>query len=199
MDLAETQGNVRLMAEHVMAHDKVLYKGHALAAVAAANRHIAEQAVELIEVDYQVLPTVLTLHDALKPDAPLLHENLTTMFKVERFGKGDDTGVQSNVAGHIQHKLGDIEKGFAEADIIVEREFETQTVHQGYIEPHAATAVWAPEGADWLARKNVIRRSVISLSSSAAVGSLRDSASAGASVASRIGGVGPPISSGAGQ
>ena len=146
MDLAETQGNIRLMAEHVMAHDKVLYKGHALAAVAAANPHIAEQAVGLIEVDYEVLPTVLTLHDALKPDAPLLHENLTTMFKVERFGRGDDTGVQSNVAGHIQHKLGDIEKGFAEADIIVEREFETQTVHQGYIEPHAATAVWTPDG-----------------------------------------------------
>ena len=146
MDLAETQGNIRLMAEHVMAHDKVLYKGHALAAVAAANPHIAEQAVGLIEVDYEVLPTVLTLHDALKPDAPLLHENLTTMFKVERFGRGDDTGVQSNVAGHIQHKLGDIEKGFAEADIIVEREFETQTVHQGYIEPHAATAVWATDG-----------------------------------------------------
>ena len=146
MDLAETQGNIRLMAEHVMAHDKVLYKGHALAAVAASNQHIAEQAVGLIEVDYEVLTTVLTLHDALKPDAPLLHENLTTMFKVNRFGRGDDTGVQSNVAGHIQHKLGDIEKGFAEADIIVEREFETQTVHQGYIEPHAATAVWAPEG-----------------------------------------------------
>ena len=146
MDLAETQGNIRLMAEHVMAHDKVLYKGHALAAVAAANPHIAEQAVGLIEVDYEVLPPVLTLHDALKPDAPLLHENLTTMFKVERFGRGDDTGVQSNVAGHIQHKLGDIEKGFAEADIIVEREFETQTVHQGYIEPHAATAVWATDG-----------------------------------------------------
>ena len=146
MDLAETQGNIRLMAEHVMAHDKVLYKGHALAAVAAANPHIAEQAVGLIEVDYEVLPTVLTLHDALKSDAPLLHENLTTMFKVERFGRGDDTGVQSNVAGHIQHKLGDIEKGFAEADIIVEREFETQTVHQGYIEPHAATAVWATDG-----------------------------------------------------
>ena len=146
IDLAETQGNVRLMAEHVMAHEKALYKGHAVAAVVATNPHIAEQARNLIEVDYEVLPVVLTLHDALKKDAPLLHENMTTRFKVDRFGRGEDTGVQSNVAGHIQHKLGDIEKGFKEADVIVEREFQTETVHQGYIEPHAATAVWAADG-----------------------------------------------------
>ena len=123
IDLAETQGNVRLMAEHVMAHEKALYKGHAVAAVAATNPHIAEQALSLIEVDYEILPVVLTLHDALKEDAPLLHENMTTRFKVDRFGRGEDTGVQSNIAGHIQHKLGDIEKGFKEADVIVEREF----------------------------------------------------------------------------
>ena len=146
IDLAEAQGSARQMAEHVMAHDKVLYKGHAVAAVAAANQHIAEQAIHLIDVDYEVLPTVLTLHDALKEDAPVLHDSMTTMFRVERFSRGEDTGVKGNVAGHIQHKLGDIEKGFAEADVVVEREFETQTVHQGYIEPHAATAVWAPDG-----------------------------------------------------
>ena len=146
IDFAESQGSARMMAEHVMANDKVLYKGHAVAAVAAANQHIAEQAIQLIEVDYEVLPTVLTLHDALKEDAPILHDNLTTMFRVERFTRGEDTGVKGNIAGHIQHKLGDVEKGFAEADVIVEREFETQTVHQGYIEPHASTAVWAPDG-----------------------------------------------------
>ena len=67
IDFAESQGSVRQMAEHVMAHEKVLYKGHALAAVAAANPHIAEQALALIEVDYEVLPTVLTLHDAMQP------------------------------------------------------------------------------------------------------------------------------------
>ena len=146
IDFAESQGSVRQMAEHVMAHDKVLYQGHALAAVAAVNPHVAGQAVALIEVDYEVLPTVLTLHDALKDNAPILHENLTTMFRVERSARGEDTGIKGNVAGHIQHKLGDIEKGFAEADVIVEREFETQPVHQGYIEPHASTAVWAADG-----------------------------------------------------
>ncbi len=146
IDLAETQGNVRLMAEHVMANNKALYKGHAVAAVAATSRHIAEEAINLIEVEYEVLPTVLTLRDAMKDDAPLLHDSLSTHFKVDRFGKGEDTGVHSNVAGHIQHKLGDVEKGFREADVIVELEFDTETVHQGYIEPHASTAVWHPEG-----------------------------------------------------
>ena len=137
IDLAETQGNVRLMAEHVMANNKALYKGHAVAAVAATSRHIAEEAINLIEVEYEVLPTVLTLRDAMKDDAPLLHDSLSTHFKVDRFGKGEDTGVHSNVAGHIQHKLGDVEKGFREADVIVELEFDTETVHQGYIEPHS--------------------------------------------------------------
>ena len=144
IDFAEAQGTARLMAEHVMADDKALYKGHAVAAVAATSPHVAEQALDLIEVDYEVLPTVLTLHDALKEDAPILHDDLTTMFRVERFGRGQDTGVKGNIAGHIQHRLGDVDKGFAEADVIVEREFETQTVHQGYIEPHASTAIWAP-------------------------------------------------------
>ena len=146
IDLAETQGNVRLMAEHVMANRKALYKGHAVAAVAATSRHVAEQAIDLIEVEYEVLPTVLTHWDAMKENAPLLHDTLSTHFKVERFGRGEDLGVPSNVAGHIQHKLGDVEKGFKEADVIVEREFDTETVHQGYIEPHASTAVWHPEG-----------------------------------------------------
>ena len=146
IDLSETQGNARLMAEHVMAADKALYKGHAVAAVSATSPHIAELALEAIEIDYEVLKPVLRIEEAMKEDAPLLHDNLTTYFKLERFAKGDDTGAKSNIASHIQHKLGDVEEGFQEADVIVEREFTTQTVHQGYIEPHASTATWAGDG-----------------------------------------------------
>ena len=146
IDLSETQGNARLMAEHVMAADKALYKGHAVAAVSATSPHIAELALEAIEIDYEVLKPVLSLEEAMKEGAPLLHDNLTTYFKLERFAKGDDTGAKSNIASHIQHKLGDVEEGFQEADVIVEREFTTQTVHQGYIEPHASTATWAGDG-----------------------------------------------------
>ncbi len=145
-DSGQAWGSKGLMAGHVMARDKVLYKGHAVAAVAATSRHIAEHAVRLIEVDYQVLPTALTLHDAVKEDAPVLHDTLTTLFRMDPFGRGEETGVKGNVSGHIQHRLGDIEKGFSKADVIVEREFETETVHQGYIEPHASTAAWSPDG-----------------------------------------------------
>ena len=146
IDLAETQGNVRLMAEHVMAHQKALYQGHAVAAVAATSPHIAEQALDLIEVDYEVLEPVLSLEDAMRPDAPVIHETLSTHFKQERFARGEDTGAHGNIASHIQHKLGDVEKGFREADVILEREYYTGTVHQGYIEPHASTATWTGDG-----------------------------------------------------
>ena len=146
IDLAETQGNVRLMAEHVMAHEKALYQGHAVAAVAATSPHIAEQALALIDVDYEVLEPVLSLDHAMRPDAPVIHETLSTHFKRERFARGEDTGARGNIASHIQHKLGDTEKGFRAADVVLEREFHTGTVHQGYIEPHAATATWSGDG-----------------------------------------------------
>ena len=88
----------------------------------------------------------LTVHDAMKEDAPVLHDNMTTRFRVERFGRGEDTGKRGNIAGHLRYALGDLDKGFKDADLIVEREFSTQTVHQGYIEPHASTASWATDG-----------------------------------------------------
>ena len=146
IDYENAQSNPRIIAENILADRKVLYKGHAVAAVAATNPHVAEQALDLIEVDYEVLPVVLDLHDALKEDSPLLHEEMTTRFRIDRAGPGDDTGERSNIAGHLQHKLGDIEKGFQEAEVIIEREYETQTVHQGYIEPHVATAQWSTDG-----------------------------------------------------
>ena len=146
IDYENAQGNPRIIAENILADRKVLYKGHAVAAVAATNPHVAEQALDLIEVDYEVLPVVLDLHDAVKEDAPLLHEEMTTRFRMDRAGPGDDTGQRSNIAGHLQHKLGDVEKGFSEADVIFEQEYETQTVHQGYIEPHVATAQWSTDG-----------------------------------------------------
>ena len=146
IDYENAQQNPRIIAENILADRKALYRGHAIAAVAATNPHVAEEALALIEVDYEVLPVVLDLHDALKEDAPLLHDDMTTRFRVERFGPGDDTGQRSNIAGHLQHKLGDVEKGFQEAAVVVEREYETQTVHQGYIEPHVATAQWSTDG-----------------------------------------------------
>ena len=134
--LGEITANVSYVRDQVMAADKAKYKGHAIAGVAAVNPHIAEEAVGLIEVEYEVLPAVMTTQEAMRQNAPLVIDNLRT----EEFGEKLDK--PSNVAEHFQHKLGDVEKGFAEADVVVERELDTATVHQGYIEPHNCTVLW---------------------------------------------------------
>ena len=146
INYAEIRGSARMLAENVMARKKALYAGHAIAAVAADSPHEAEEALAHIEVDYEVLPTVLTLDEALKDDAPLLHEGLTTRSISAFLAKGGDTGKPSNISFHIQFKDGDLDAGFAEADTVIEREYTTQSVHQGYIEPHASTAWWATDG-----------------------------------------------------
>ena len=132
--------SLKWLRDNVLASDKALYRGHAIAGVAAVNPHIAEEAARLIEVDYEVLPPVITVEDAMADGAPILHADLKTK------ELGEDTDTVSNVADHFQHKKGDTAKGFAEADVIVEREYRAKTVHQGYIEPHNATALWNNDG-----------------------------------------------------
>jgi len=132
--------SLRYLSNNVLAGDKVLYKGHAVAAVAAENPHDAEQALKLIQVDYEVLPAVTNVEDAMKPDAPILHVHMTTASFDDRYPQ------KTNIAGYQQFKQGDVEKGFEEADVVVEREFRTKTVHQGYIEPQSATASWSHDG-----------------------------------------------------
>ena len=127
-DLPEPGDKAPRISTNVLARGKVLYKGHAVAAVAATNVHAAEEALSLIDVRYEVLPAVRNVREAMAEDAPLVHEDLG-----------------SNVTGHTQHVLGDVEEGFREADLVVEREFYTDTVHQGYIEPHTATAWWGTD------------------------------------------------------
>ena len=139
-DLGEGAVNVKHLQDNVLAGGKVLYKGHQVAAVAAIDPHTAEEALELIDVEYEVLPPVIDVREAMKEDAPLLHESLQTD------EMGEKSEKPSNIASHFQHKKGDLEKGFAEADVVIEDEFVTQTVHQGYIEPHNATALYNPDG-----------------------------------------------------
>jgi CO/xanthine dehydrogenase Mo-binding subunit len=140
IDLGEGSGNVRWMQDNILARHKVLYKGHAVAGIAATSAHVAEEALKLIEVDYEVLPAVSTVEEALREGAPLLHDDLTTE------SLGEKTDVHSNLAKHFQFVLGDPDKAFATADVVVERVVTTATVHQGYIEPHAATAMWNADG-----------------------------------------------------
>ena len=126
------------LSQEVLARAKVLYHGHAVAAVAATTEEIAVEAVRRIRVDYEVLPHVLDAVEAMRPEAVVLHDTLFT-----QSATGTAT-TPSNVAEHLEMARGDVAQGFAEADLVVERSFRTQTVHQGYIEPDAESA-WVRE------------------------------------------------------
>ena len=137
-----TRGGGGTRTDVTLAQAKVLYKGHPIAAVAATNTHIAEEALKLIEVEYEPLPSVTNVDDAIAPNAPVLHENWA-----DPASALPDSEIDSpNVASTERYGFGDLNRGFAEADHIFEREFRTKTVHQGYIEPQNATASWSPEG-----------------------------------------------------
>ncbi|MCH7706110.1 MAG: xanthine dehydrogenase family protein molybdopterin-binding subunit, partial [Chloroflexi bacterium] len=141
-DLPESDGDrgLKYRRANILANGKALYAGQAVAAVAAFTSQEAEDAVSLIEVDYEVLPPVLTALAGMKGDAPLLHDDLMT----EEIGVITDTA--SNLADHFQHRLGDIALGFGNADVIVEGEYNLQTVHQGYIEPQPCVVLWNQDG-----------------------------------------------------
>ncbi len=140
-ELGEGAINVKHLSSNCLARGKVLYKGHAVAAVAAVSPHVAEEALALIRVEYEPLPPVLEVRAAMQDAAPLLHDDVFT----ESLGK--KASRPSNVAKHIQFQLGDVAKGFGQAAVVIEREFHTATVHQGYIEPHNATALWNADGS----------------------------------------------------
>ncbi len=119
--------DMRWMCRNVMAREKALFHGHPVAAVAAISEEVAEAACKLIEVDYEVLPHVIEIEDAIKPDAPILHDFVR------------HEGKPSNIATTMVNKLGDVEAGFAQADLIIERSFKTRPVHQGCWRSQAIT------------------------------------------------------------
>src|SRR5215468_847962 len=127
------------MTRNVMAREKALYEGHAVAAVAAISKSVAEEAASLIDIDYEVLPHVIDVDDAMKPDAPLLFEDMIT--------RGVEPPPKpSNIAKRNIFTLGDIEAGFKAADEVVEMSFKTAAVHQAYIEPQGCVARFDADG-----------------------------------------------------
>ncbi len=139
-DLGEGAINLKYLSDNILAHEKALYHGHAVAAVAAISPHIAEEAVSLIDVDYDLLPAVMTVDDALADDAPILLDTLRTD------AMGEIGAQPTNLASFFRHQRGDLDAAFADAHLVVERAFRTETVHQGYIEPQAATALYSADG-----------------------------------------------------
>ncbi len=130
----EGAGDYADLATNVMARDRALYHGHAVAAVAASTLAVAEAALAAINVQYEPLTPVMNLDAAMAEGAVLIDEHLFTEGLPEKPTKA------SNVAAFMEFKRGDIEQGFAEADVVVEGTFRTPTVHQGYVEPHACLA-----------------------------------------------------------
>ncbi|WP_238368848.1 xanthine dehydrogenase family protein molybdopterin-binding subunit, partial [Mesobacterium pallidum] len=142
------------LQENTIAGEKALYDGHAVAAVAATSKLLAEEAARLIEVTYEVLPHVIDVDDAIKPGAPVIRE-----------GAADATvpeGMPPNVVRYMEFGRGDVEAGFAEAALVMEKSYKTEATHQGYIEPHACVGqmggdgkgeMWVCTQGQWFIRK----------------------------------------------
>lgn len=128
-DCAHTYGVIPIaMNEYPLARDKVRYRGEPIAAIAASDARIAEQALDLIHVDIRELPAVYTAADARTPDAALLHD--------------DKPG---NLEREVHHEFGDVEAGFASADLVSSERFECAEVNHAQMEPHAALADYDAE------------------------------------------------------
>ena len=132
--------DMRFVSRNVMARDKALYAGHSVAAVAATTAEAADAALALIDVDYEPLPWIIDVDEAMRPEAPVLHDFLRTA------GGEDEGDAPTNVASRTAFTLGDVADGFSAADVVIERNFKTKPVHQGYIEPHACLVSVAADG-----------------------------------------------------
>jgi xanthine dehydrogenase molybdenum-binding subunit len=124
----------------LFAREKVLHRGSILAAVAAVDPQTAEEAVRRIRVIYDPLPAVTDVLEAIKPDAPIVHERLATYPGV------NPAHIRGNICARSMVAWGDVTEGFGQADRVFEHTFTTATVHQGYLEPMASVAQLEPGG-----------------------------------------------------
>lgn len=115
--------------------NKVRFVGDRVAMVAAETPEIAEKALELIEVDYEILPAILDSRQSMDEYAPRIHDE-------PEFVNFADSNPARNLAAHIRIDIGDVEKGFAEADEIFEADYEVPKVQQAHIEPHVCVTYW---------------------------------------------------------
>ena len=128
-DIPDRQYGIVPMAkdEYALARDKVRYIGDDVAAVCAIDPEIAEEALELIDVDYEELPAVFDPLDAIKEGAPIIH-----------------AGVENNTSFAIHKEFGDVTNAFAESDEVFEDRFYSQPVNHAPLEPHAALSQFDP-------------------------------------------------------
>ncbi len=139
-DLTGGDRGMRDILENCMARKKTLYDGHAVAAVAAVDAHIAREALKLIKVDYEILPHVTDVDAALEANAPVIHDDVFTE------GVEPKPAKPSNWCKLTEYGHGDVDSGFRDADVIIEKSYKTEQTHQGYIEPHSCLANVSPDG-----------------------------------------------------
>src|SRR5512147_2373826 len=125
----EMMMNYKDVVRNVMAREKVLYEGHAVAAVAATSTAIARRALKLIDVTYEILPHVIDVVEAMRPDAPVLHDDLFTVGVEPRPDK------PSNIAKRVEIKQGYFDAGFNTSYLVLYRDFNTPPLHHSYIDP----------------------------------------------------------------
>jgi CO/xanthine dehydrogenase Mo-binding subunit len=128
--------------EQLLAGDKVRYVGDVIVAVAAVDETTAEQALDLIECDYAKLPAALTVDEALRENAPLVHEQLSSYRLNTVLARDWHPVFGTNIAHQTSFSKGDVDKGFAEADEIFDDTFRSQQVQHCSLEPHAVVAEW---------------------------------------------------------
>jgi CO/xanthine dehydrogenase Mo-binding subunit len=153
-DLGFREREPTTRARAVLAVGRVRFQGQPVAAVLADDVHTAEEALDLIAVDYEVLPAAIDVIDAMRPDAPRVRDQGAESDTAEAqahatVATGEtkaDTATPPNVASKVHFKRGDVEQGFAESDVIVERTYHIPHVHQSYMEPRATIASWDNQG-----------------------------------------------------
>lgn len=137
----------------IFAQDEVLFCGQPVAAVLAEDPHVAEEALDLIQVEYEPLPAVLDPLAAMEEGAPLVRSPLSQIDRSEERGhvtveaaEEEQGGKPTNIASQLSFRRGDVEAGFAEADCVVEGVWTSSMVHQAYIETHSTVADYSPNG-----------------------------------------------------
>jgi CO/xanthine dehydrogenase Mo-binding subunit len=158
----------------LLAHGQVGFAGEPVAAVLAETPSAAEEGAEAVEVTYEELPAVLDLEAAMQDDSPLARPPLGDVDRSEEeahvtldVDADEAEGKATNIASHVAFTRGDIDAGFTESDVVVERKWRSAPMHQGYIEPHATVAdynaasgeltVWTSTQGQFMVRDTIMR------------------------------------------
>ena len=153
-DVPELKRKAPTRAHAVLAIDRVVFVGHPVAAVAADEPAIAEEALDLIEVEYAVLPHAVDPLQSMQPGAPPVADAGTEADTSEALAHGSVAGLAAetkpakavNISQQARLHRGDVAAGFAASDVVIEKTYRVPMVHQGYLEPHAVLAQWDSTG-----------------------------------------------------